>query len=77
MTKTTDMGEDQIEGVHFKINFKPFAITTVSLPALSLLFCFITGIYSRFQEVNETVCGVSIKVILYAVFNKKLTCITL
>lgn len=46
------------EDVLLSINFRRIAIVTVSLPAVSLLYCFVTGIIFRFDEVNETVCKV-------------------
>ncbi|KAJ8298265.1 hypothetical protein KUTeg_024796 [Tegillarca granosa] len=44
------------EDVLLSINFRRIAIVTVSLPAFSLFYCFVTGIIFRFDEVNETVC---------------------
>lgn len=39
-----------------QVNFLRYAVMTVSLPAVSLLWCFLTGIIFQFDEVNETVC---------------------
>ncbi|XP_076468068.1 acyltransferase PGAP2-like [Babylonia areolata] len=56
------MGKDgssiSTEGVLLRIRFWPFAICTVSLPAVSLAICFITGFIFRFDDVNETMCEV-------------------
>ncbi|KAK3099814.1 hypothetical protein FSP39_010148 [Pinctada imbricata] len=49
----------KVEDVLLQIPFGKFAVVTVSLPALSLLYCFLTGIIFRFDEVNETVCQAS------------------
>ncbi|XP_062591949.1 post-GPI attachment to proteins factor 2-like [Saccostrea cucullata] len=46
----------RVEDVQLTIPFKPFSIVTVSLPAVSLLYCFLHGMLFRFSEVNETVC---------------------
>lgn len=48
----------RVEDVQLSLPFKPFAIVTVSLPAFSLLYCFLHGIIFRFNDVNETVCKV-------------------
>lgn len=48
----------RVEDVQLTVPFKPFAIVTVSLPAFSLLYCFLHGIIFRFDDVNETVCKV-------------------
>lgn len=46
----------RVEDVQLTVPFKPFAIVTVSLPAFSLLYCFLHGVIFRFDDVNETVC---------------------
>lgn len=48
--------KESLQGVMLKIPFAKFAFITVSLPAFSLLFCFVSGIIFRFYDVNETVC---------------------
>ncbi|XP_021375129.1 post-GPI attachment to proteins factor 2-like [Mizuhopecten yessoensis] len=56
------MGSDTVEkrenihGTMLRIHFMRIAYVTVSLPAFSLLFCFLSGITFRFYDVNETVC---------------------
>ncbi|XP_071127832.1 post-GPI attachment to proteins factor 2-like [Mytilus edulis] len=53
----TLMKELQVQdNILLQINFLKYAIVTVSLPAISLLWCFVTGIIFQFDQVNETVC---------------------
>ncbi|KAL8580217.1 hypothetical protein ACOMHN_039998 [Nucella lapillus] len=55
------MGKDKgsiSTGVLLRIRFGLFAISTVSLPAVSLAICFITSFIFRFNDVNETMCEV-------------------
>lgn len=49
---------DKIEGTLFKLPFKVFGRVTVSLPLFSLIFCFVTAILFKFDDVNKTVCNV-------------------
>lgn len=59
LTKMTLMKELQVQdNILLQINFLKYAIVTVSLPAISLLWCFVTGIIFQFDQVNETVCKV-------------------
>lgn len=51
-----------VEETHMSIPMWPFAIATVSLPGVSLAVCFITAFIFRFDDVNETMCDVSIYV---------------
>ena len=56
-----DMGKletRRVEDVLLRVPFGRYAVVTVSLPAFSLLYCFLTGIIFRFNDVNETVCKV-------------------
>jgi hypothetical protein len=43
-----------------RLTFFPFAMVTVSLPAVSLAICFITAFLFRHEDVNETMCSVRI-----------------
>lgn len=47
------------DGALIKVPFAQFALVTVSLPSISLLFCFLSGILFQFFDVNETVCNVT------------------
>ncbi|XP_033741993.1 post-GPI attachment to proteins factor 2-like [Pecten maximus] len=48
--------KENIHGTMLRIHFAKIAYVTVSLPAFSLLFCFLSGVLFRFYDVNETVC---------------------
>jgi hypothetical protein len=54
-----------VEDLQLTVPFKPFAIVTVSLPAFSLLYCFLHGMIFRFSDVNETVCKVLVWIQLH------------
>ena len=47
------------DNILLQVNFLRYAILTLSLPSVSLVWCFLTGIIFQFDEVNETVCKVS------------------
>ena len=51
---------EAVRGTLMKVPFKIFAPVTVSLPLFSLIFCFVTAIIFQFDEVNKTVCQVSV-----------------
>lgn len=53
----TDKASD--DGALLRIPFNKFAVVTVCLPSISLLFCFLVGILFQFFDVNETVCNVT------------------
>ena len=53
---------EQVRGTLLKIPFNTFAPVTVSLPLFSLIFCFVTALLFKFDEVNKTVCQVSVKI---------------
>ena len=54
-----DRGSVTADRVLLRVTFWPFALVTVSLPAVSLAVCFITAFIFRFEDVNETMCEVS------------------
>ena len=49
---------EAVDDINMIVPIKPFAIITVSLPGFSLLICFLTGFFFRFEDVNETMCEV-------------------
>ena len=53
----------QINEPVFKLKFNVFAPITVSLPAVSLLVCFVSAMIFQFDEVNFTMCKVNILLI--------------
>ncbi|XP_069129872.1 post-GPI attachment to proteins factor 2-like [Argopecten irradians] len=58
MGSDTVAKKESIHGTMLRIHFARIAFVTVSLPAFSLLFCFLSGIMFRFYDVNDTVCQV-------------------
>ena len=56
MTKTE---ENKVEGTLLRVSFRPFAVTTVSLPLFSLVFCLVSSLIFQYDQVNLTECRVS------------------
>lgn len=52
----------------FRIGFSLLARVTVVLPFGALVFCFVTAIIFQFEEVNKTVCNVSITSVMLCMF---------
>ncbi|KAI0221951.1 Post-GPI attachment to proteins factor 2-like [Lamellibrachia satsuma] len=50
--------EEKIRKVLFQLPLQTFAHVIVSVPALSLVLCFVTSVIFQFDQVNETVCHV-------------------
>ena len=55
----TETRVEQIESPLLKLPVLLFGRVTVSLPAFSLIFCFVTAVLFNYDEVNKTVCNVS------------------
>jgi len=51
--------QETIHKVVFQLPIQTFAHVIVSVPALSLIICFVTSVIYQFDQVNETVCHVS------------------
>ena len=58
--KYKDNQINNLTNVYLSIPMSKLSVITVSFPLCSLFFCFITSLLTKFDEVNETVCGVSI-----------------
>ena len=54
-----DKSVGKIEENLYRLDFLTFGRITVALPLLSLIFCFLTCIIFKFEQVNKTVCNVS------------------
>ncbi|KAK2170834.1 hypothetical protein NP493_1133g00002 [Ridgeia piscesae] len=50
--------QETIHKVVFQLPIQTFAHVIVSVPALSLIICFVTSVIYQFDQVNETVCHV-------------------
>ena len=50
--------QTQVNNVIFNLDMWTYAILCMIFPASSLVICFFTGFFFRFEEVNETMCGV-------------------
>ncbi|GFO47549.1 post-gpi attachment to proteins factor 2-like [Plakobranchus ocellatus] len=50
--------QGQMRDVIFNLDMWTFAMLCLTLPATALVICFVTGFLFRFEEVNETMCGV-------------------
>ncbi|RUS78833.1 hypothetical protein EGW08_013418 [Elysia chlorotica] len=48
----------QVNNVIFNLDMWTYAILCTIFPASSLIICFLTGFFFRFDEVNATMCGV-------------------
>ena len=60
-TLADEMGvkENSISNVYMCIPFTRYAVITVSLPAISLLYCFVSAFFFRGKEILDTDCNVS------------------
>lgn len=52
----------------FRIGFNLLARVIVVLPFGALLFCFVTAVIFQFEEVNKTVCNVSVTSLMLCLF---------
>jgi len=41
------------------VPFSKYAIFTVTLPSVTLAYCFLSAYFFRFDEINDTDCNVS------------------
>ena len=55
---------ERVQGTLWRVDFQTFGRITVALPLFSLVFCFLTAIIFKFDEVNKTVCQVSNRTVI-------------
>ena len=72
--KDRDVNIQKMKDPLLKLSFDVFAPVTVSLPLGALIFCFTSAMIFQFDEVNKTMCKVSL-ILLYSML--LLLCIVL